>query len=251
MTQSLYYSKRNQKCCHQSQKRQTFVFTNRGSQINFLVKNWDCASVVRKNWFCERHSLFRRKSLTSLVLTGTLMHWIMFWVSYVLTETWVMLMLWFRLGSGAYRFFLIRHCSYGKLYSYLIFPTQPKYDTVFNALFNLANVANQLQQHCHPAFCNEEVFYIVTEIFLKQPEHLLNLVPMMDGFHMTKSPKHCVGKYLRGSGMEDAFVRNKNIWTKSCTVSKGRITLCQSFQGHVYCCRSSWVNEMGCLFECS
>ena len=126
-----------------------------------------------------------------------------------------------------------------------------KYDTVFNALFNLANVANQLQQHCHPAFCNEGVFCIVTEIFLKQPEHLLNLVPMMDGFHMTKSSKHCVGKYLRGSGMEDVFVRNRNIWTKSCTVSKGRITLCQSFQGHVYCCRSSWVNEMGCLFECS
>ena len=120
----LYYSKRNQKCCHQSQESQKFVFSNWSSQINFLVKNWDCAIVVRKNWFCQRHSLFRRKSLTSLVLTGTLMHWTLFWVPYVMTETWVMLMLWFRLEPDAGHFCLVRHCPYGKLDFCLIFPTR-------------------------------------------------------------------------------------------------------------------------------
>ena len=205
----LYYSKRNQKCCHQSQESQKFVFSNWSSQINFLVKNWDCAIVVRKNWFCQRHSLFRRKSLTSLVLTGTLMHWTLFWVPYVMTETWVMLMLWFRLqpdaGHLSGKTLPIRQVGF---LPYLPYPVT-KYDTVFTALYSFANAANQLQQHCLPVFCDEGVYCIVTEIFLKQPEHFRNLVPMMGGFHMTKAAMHCVRKYLRGRGMEDAFVETE------------------------------------------
>ena len=76
---------------------------------------------------------------------------------------------------------------------YLPYPVS-KYDTVFTALYNLANVANQLQQHCLPVFCDEGVYCIVTEIFLKQPEHFRNLVPMMGGFHMAKAAMHCLGK---------------------------------------------------------
>ena len=96
---------------------------------------------------------------------------------------------------------------------YLPYPVT-KYDTMFTALYNLANIANQLQQHCLPVFCNEGVYYIVTEIFLKQPEHFQNLVSMMGGFHMAKTVMHCVGKYLRGSGMEDAFVETKTFRLK-------------------------------------
>ena len=80
---------------------------------------------------------------------------------------------------------------------------------MFTALYNLANVANQLQQHCLPVFCDEGVYCIVTEIFLKQPEHFQNLVPVMGGFHMAKAAMHCVGKYLRGSGIEDALVETE------------------------------------------
>ena len=96
---------------------------------------------------------------------------------------------------------------------YLPYPVT-KYDTVFTALYNLANVANQLQQHCLPVFCDEEVYCIVTEIFLKQDEHFRNLVPMMGGFHLAKVTMHCVGKYLRGSGMEDAFVETETFGLK-------------------------------------
>ena len=96
---------------------------------------------------------------------------------------------------------------------YLPYPVT-KYDTVFTALYNLANVANQLQQHCLPVFCDEGVYCIVTEIFLKQPDHFRNLVPMMGGFHMPKAAMYCVGKYLRGSGMEDAFVETETFGLK-------------------------------------
>ena len=85
---------------------------------------------------------------------------------------------------------------------------------MFTALCNLANVANQLQQHRLPVLCDEGVYCIVTEIFLKQPEHFRNLVPMTGGFHMAKAAMHCVGKYLRGSGKEDAFVETETFGLK-------------------------------------
>ena len=96
---------------------------------------------------------------------------------------------------------------------YLPYPVT-KYDTVFNALYNLPNVANHLQQHCFPVFYNEEVYCIITVIFLKQPQHVRNLVPMMGGFHMAKAAMHCVGKYLRSTGMEDAFLETETFGLK-------------------------------------
>ena len=96
---------------------------------------------------------------------------------------------------------------------YLPYPIT-KYDTVFTALYNLANVPNQPQQHRLPVVCDEGVYCIVTDIFLKQPEHFRDLVPMMGGFHMAKAAVHCVGKYLRRSEMEDAFVETKTFGLK-------------------------------------
>ena len=44
---------------------------------------------------------------------------------------------------------------------------------------------------------------------MKQPENFRNLVPVMGRFHMAKAAIHCVGKYLRGSDMKDAFVETE------------------------------------------
>ena len=96
---------------------------------------------------------------------------------------------------------------------YLPYPIT-KCDTVFTALYNLTNVANQLQQHRLPVVCDEGVYCIVTNIFLKQSEHFRDLVPMMGGFHMAKATVHCVGKYLRGNGMGDAFVETETFGLK-------------------------------------
>ena len=94
---------------------------------------------------------------------------------------------------------------------FLPYPPYPatKYDTVFFALYNLGNVANQLHKHCPPFFYDERVYCIVTEIFLKQPENFRNLVPVMGHFHMAKAAMHCAEKYLRGSDMKDAFVETE------------------------------------------
>ena len=153
--------------------------------------------MVRKNWFCQRHSLFCRKSLASFMLTGALMHWILFWVLHwqkpesdvdalILTWAWC----WLLLSDKTLPIWQVGFLPY---FPYPV----TMYDTVFTALYNLANVANQLQQYCLPVFCDEGVYCTITKIFLKQPEHFWNLVPMMGGFHMTRAAMHCVGKYLR------------------------------------------------------
>ena len=138
MTQSLYYSKRNQKYCHQSQKSQTFVFSNRSSQINFLAKNWDSAIVVKKNWFFQRHELFRRKSLTSIVLTGALIHWIL--LSAVrsdqkLNDADALIPIWAKCSSLlSDKTLPIWQVGFPP---YLPYPVT-KYDTVFIAVYNFA-----------------------------------------------------------------------------------------------------------------
>ena len=54
--------------------------------------------------------------------------------------------------------------------------------------------------------CDEGVYCIVADIILKHPEEFKNLFPMMGGFHMAKVAMHCIGKYLKGCGIEDALV---------------------------------------------
>ena len=60
-----------------------------------------------------------------------------------------------------------------------------------------------------PVFCDEGVFCIVSDIVLKHPKEFENLVPMMGGFHMSKAAMHCIGKFLKGCGIEDALVETK------------------------------------------
>ena len=37
---------------------------------------------------------------------------------------------------------------------------------------------------------------------------------MMGGFHMAKAAMHCIGKYLKGCGIEDAFVETETFGIK-------------------------------------
>ena len=41
---------------------------------------------------------------------------------------------------------------------------------------------------------------------LPNPEEFADLFPMMDAFHMTKVALKCAGKYITGSGMDDALI---------------------------------------------
>ena len=50
------------------------------------------------------------------------------------------------------------------------------------------------------------MFHIVFEIVLSNPKEFDKPIPMLGSFHTAKVVEHCIGKYLRGSGVEDALV---------------------------------------------
>ena len=54
---------------------------------------------------------------------------------------------------------------------------------------------NPLKQKSLPIFCDEGVFRLVLNIYLKRPEESKKLVPMLGGFHTAK-----------GTGLEDAVL---------------------------------------------
>ena len=96
---------------------------------------------------------------------------------------------------------------------YLPYPVT-KHETVYTALHNFLSVLSQLEQKCLPVFCDEGVYCIVIDIVLKHSEEFKQLVPMMGGFHMAKAAMHCIGKYLKGCGIEDAFVETETFGIK-------------------------------------
>ena len=67
-------------------------------------------------------------------------------------------------------------------------------------------LAEHLDQNAIPVFCDEGVFRLVLNIFLKKQSEFKCLIPMLGGFHMAKCVLHCIEKYLNGCGLEDGLV---------------------------------------------
>ena len=65
---------------------------------------------------------------------------------------------------------------------------------------------NQLKQKSLPIFCDEGDFRLVLRIYLKRQEEFKNLVLMLGGFHTAKCVQRCIGKNIKGTGLEDALV---------------------------------------------
>ena len=78
--------------------------------------------------------------------------------------------------------------------------------TVYTAMQNYVRLLSQLQQKSLLIFCNEGVFRLVLNIYLKRPEEFKNLVSMLGGFHTAKCVQRCIGKYIKRTGLEDALV---------------------------------------------
>ena len=84
--------------------------------------------------------------------------------------------------------------------------------TVYTAMNNFLKVLPQLDQRSMPVFC-DGVYRLVVEIYLKCPEKFKPLVPCLGGFHMAKCLQHCIGKYIKGTGLDDVLLET-NIFGK-------------------------------------
>ena len=83
------------------------------------------------------------------------------------------------------------------------------YSTVYTALCNFLSVLDQLKQDSLPLICDQGVFRIVAEITLQHPEQFKKIIPMIGNFHLAKAVEHCIGKFLEGSGFNDALVESQ------------------------------------------
>ena len=88
---------------------------------------------------------------------------------------------------------------------FILFPVT-EHSTVYTAIINFTKVLSQLDQKSLPVFRDEGVFHIVLVIYLKCPNKFNGLIPMLGGFHMAKCAQHCIGKYIKGTGLEDCLV---------------------------------------------
>ena len=74
---------------------------------------------------------------------------------------------------------------------------------------NFVAVLDQLEQEFLPVYANEGVFGIMLNIYLTCPVKFKNLIPMLEGFHMTKCVQHCIRKFIKSSGLSDLSVETK------------------------------------------
>ena len=65
--------------------------------------------------------------------------------------------------------------------------------------FNI--VLKQLEQDTSVVFCNEGVFRIVLNIYLKKQDKFSNLIPMLGVFHMAKCVLRCIDKFIKGADL--------------------------------------------------
>ena len=81
---------------------------------------------------------------------------------------------------------------------FLLFIPHPvtEHTAVYTAMKTFIKVLQQLDQKTLPNFCDEGVYRIVVNIYLKCLNELKMLVPGFGGFHMAKCVQHCIGKYI-------------------------------------------------------
>ena len=83
---------------------------------------------------------------------------------------------------------------------------------VYTAVQNYVKLLTPLKQKSLPIFCDEGVSRLVLNIYLKHPEELKSLVPMLGGFHTAKCVQRCIGNISR-SRPRRCSCRDRCIWS--------------------------------------
>ena len=93
-----------------------------------------------------------------------------------------------------------------------------EYATVRQSLTNFQCIRKKLGQDMMPIFCDEGVFQIVVDIMLNEPSVFADLFAMLGTLHMEKVLLKCCGRYLVGSGIDDALIEGE-VFGKKVLVS--------------------------------
>ena len=102
-----------------------------------------------------------------------------------------------------------------------------EYATVLKGLQNFQSVLRQFNpsQSIIPIICDEDVFHTVADIMMAEPKFFSNVHGMMGMFHWVKILMKCAGRYLKGSGIDDALIETQVF---------GKLTLNSVLEGSHY-----------------
>ena len=81
-----------------------------------------------------------------------------------------------------------------------------EYATVYTEMKNFVSTCADLHQDKIPIYCDEKVYAIVKEIQFHRQKEFECIIPCLGTFHLTKTLLKCIGKSLRGSGVETLFL---------------------------------------------
>ena len=79
-------------------------------------------------------------------------------------------------------------------------------------------------------FCNEGVFRIVLNIYLKNQDEFFNLISKLGGLHMTKCVLYCIDKFIKGSGLDDVLIETGGFGAKVLEAVLGKTRYVRSFR---------------------
>ena len=81
-----------------------------------------------------------------------------------------------------------------------------EYSTVYTAMKNFVSISDELEQEKIPIYCDEKVYCIVKEIQFLRKKEFECIIPCLGSFHTIKTLLKCIGKSLRGTGVETLFL---------------------------------------------
>ena len=106
-----------------------------------------------------------------------------------------------------------------------------EYATVRKALTNFQACRQKLNQDTMAIVSDEGVYHIVVNIVMNEPGTFDYLFPMLGMFHFAKVLLRCAGRYLCGSGMDDALIESEVFGPKTLSTVLSGGHYVQSFKG--------------------
>ena len=82
-----------------------------------------------------------------------------------------------------------------------------------------------------PIFSDEGVFHIVIDVLMNEPDNFKDLFPMLGTFHMAQVLLRCAGRYITGSGLDDALIEGQVFGKKTILSVLSGGHYIRSFQG--------------------
>ena len=80
-----------------------------------------------------------------------------------------------------------------------------EYSTMYTSMLNFVKVSNRLDPGILPLVCDEGFLGLFLTFTCRKKDEFCNIILMLGDFHTVKYVDHCIGKYIKGSSIEESL----------------------------------------------